>query len=109
MCELLDERKRTDRYLLQLYRPRQRGGRTGPHKDGWGITFYEGNGCRTFAIRSRALNSPIARPGAGLPDQVLCGGVPYSPPTAAKWRWKTPTRSPANCGAATGPTRTTAN
>lgn len=26
----------------------QRGGGTGPHKDGWGITFYEGKGCRTF-------------------------------------------------------------
>lgn len=25
-----------------------RGGGTGPHKDGWGITFYEGKGCRTF-------------------------------------------------------------
>ncbi|SQB21969.1 amidotransferase [Citrobacter koseri] len=23
----------------------QRGGGTGPHKDGWGITFYEGKGC----------------------------------------------------------------
>ena len=22
----------------------QRGGGTGPHKDGWGITFYEGKG-----------------------------------------------------------------
>lgn len=27
-----------------------RGGKTGPHKDGWGITFYEGLGCRTFKI-----------------------------------------------------------
>ena len=26
----------------------QRGGKTGPHKDGWGITFYEGKGCRSF-------------------------------------------------------------
>ena len=26
----------------------QRGGGTGPHKDGWGITFYEGKGCRTL-------------------------------------------------------------
>ncbi|NBA25711.1 class II glutamine amidotransferase, partial [Aeromonas caviae] len=25
-----------------------RGGKTGPHKDGWGITFYEGRGFRTF-------------------------------------------------------------
>ena len=26
----------------------QRGGRTGAHRDGWGIAFYEGRGCRTF-------------------------------------------------------------
>ena len=26
----------------------QRGGKTGPHRDGWGIAFYEGNACRTF-------------------------------------------------------------
>lgn len=26
----------------------QRGGRTGPHQDGWGIGMYEDNACRTF-------------------------------------------------------------
>lgn len=39
----------------------QRGGRTGPHKDGWGITFYEGKGCRTFRDPLPSFNSPIAR------------------------------------------------
>lgn len=39
----------------------QRGGRTGPHKDGWGITFYEGKGCRTFKDPQPSYNSPIAR------------------------------------------------
>jgi glutamine amidotransferase len=39
----------------------QRGGRTGPHKDGWGITFYEGLGCRTFKDPTPSYNSPIAR------------------------------------------------
>lgn len=39
----------------------QRGGRTGPHKDGWGITFYEGKGCRTFRDPNPGYNSPIAR------------------------------------------------
>ncbi len=39
----------------------QRGGRTGPHKDGWGITFYEGLGCRTFKDPQPSFNSPIAR------------------------------------------------
>src|SRR3954454_9254121 len=26
----------------------RRGGATRPHPDGWGITFYEGRGCRSF-------------------------------------------------------------
>lgn len=39
----------------------QRGGKTGPHKDGWGITFYEGSGCRTFKDPQPSYNSPIAR------------------------------------------------
>lgn len=39
----------------------QRGGGTGPHKDGWGITFYEGKGCRTFKDPLPSYQSPIAR------------------------------------------------
>ncbi|MGK3114666.1 class II glutamine amidotransferase [Candidatus Pantoea formicae] len=39
----------------------QRGGGTGPHKDGWGITFYEGKGCHTFKDPQPSYNSPIAR------------------------------------------------
>jgi glutamine amidotransferase len=33
----------------------QRGGGTGPHKDGWGITFYEGKGVARSKIHSPAL------------------------------------------------------
>lgn len=39
----------------------QRGGNTGPHKDGWGITFYEGKGCRTFKDPKPSFDSEIAR------------------------------------------------
>ena len=39
----------------------QRGGGTRPHKDGWGITFYEGKGCRTFKDPLPSIHSPIAR------------------------------------------------
>jgi predicted glutamine amidotransferase len=39
----------------------QRGGRTGPHRDGWGITFYEDKGCRTFKDPAPCYDSPIAR------------------------------------------------
>ena len=39
----------------------QRGGKTGPHRDGWGITFYEGKGCRTFKDPTPSCQSEIAK------------------------------------------------
>lgn len=39
----------------------KRGGETGPHKDGWGITFYEGKGCRSFKDPNPSCNSPVAK------------------------------------------------
>jgi len=39
----------------------QRGGGTGPHRDGWGIAFYEGRGCRTFHDPTPSIESEIAR------------------------------------------------
>lgn len=39
----------------------QRGGNTGPHRDGWGIAFYEGRGCRAFHDPSPSAESEIAR------------------------------------------------
>ncbi len=38
-----------------------RGGRTGPHRDGWGIAFYEDNGCRMFHDPRPSCDSEIAR------------------------------------------------
>ena len=38
----------------------KRGGETGPHKDGWGITFYEGKGCRSFKDPNPSCDSKIA-------------------------------------------------
>lgn len=38
----------------------QRGGGTGPHRDGWGIAFYEGKGLRSFHDPSPSVNSKIA-------------------------------------------------
>jgi glutamine amidotransferase len=38
----------------------RRGGHTGPHKDGWGIAFYDGKGCRTFHDPAASAASPIA-------------------------------------------------
>ncbi len=37
----------------------QRGGRTGPHRDGWGITFYEGKGFRTFKDPTRVVSQKL--------------------------------------------------
>ena len=45
-----------------------RGGETGPHKDGGGITFYEGMGGRTFtepgAARMRSAVYRVTAPSA---------------------------------------------
>lgn len=38
----------------------QRGGKTGPHSDGWGIVFYEGKGYRTFKDPTPSCDSKIA-------------------------------------------------
>lgn len=38
----------------------QRGGRTGDHSDGWGISFFEDRGLRHFVDHQRAVDSPIA-------------------------------------------------
>jgi len=49
MCELLGMSANipTD-ICFSLKGLARRGGEKGPHKDGWGITFYEGKGCRSF-------------------------------------------------------------
>lgn len=39
----------------------ERGGVTGPHVDGWGITFYEGKGSRTFKDANPSSESHIAK------------------------------------------------
>ncbi|MEQ5802579.1 class II glutamine amidotransferase [Halomonas sp. H10-9-1] len=38
-----------------------RGGGTGPHRDGWGIAFYEEGGYRDFRDPHPSVRSPIAR------------------------------------------------
>ena len=38
----------------------QRGGKTGPHKDGWGISIYEGRRCRSFHDPRPSVASEIA-------------------------------------------------
>jgi glutamine amidotransferase len=53
----------------------QRGGNTGPHKDGWGITFYEGKGCRSFKDPLPSAESKIAQLVTEYPiksESVIC-------------------------------------
>ncbi len=38
----------------------ERSGNTGPHKDGWGIAFYEGKGCRLFHDPQSGYQSRVA-------------------------------------------------
>ncbi|HEY9826586.1 MAG TPA: class II glutamine amidotransferase [Stenomitos sp.] len=37
-----------------------RGGSTDDHKDGWGIAFFEGPGCRLFIDEKSSATSPVA-------------------------------------------------
>lgn len=39
----------------------RRGGGTGPHRDGWGIVFYEDRGCRSFHDPEPSARSDLAR------------------------------------------------
>lgn len=39
----------------------RRGGETGPHKDGWGIAFYEGHALREFRDPQPSCSSEMAR------------------------------------------------
>ena len=50
---------------------RQRGGKTGPHADGWGLAFYEGRGTRIFLDPEPACSSPLARFVAEHPIKTL--------------------------------------
>ncbi len=38
----------------------QRGGATDEHKDGWGIAFFEGRGCRSFLDPHPSAHSPVS-------------------------------------------------
>jgi len=53
----------------------QRGGRTGPHCDGWGVVFYEGRGVRCFHDPAPCHSSAIARLIESYPiksENVIC-------------------------------------
>ncbi|WP_067518193.1 class II glutamine amidotransferase [Endozoicomonas ascidiicola] len=61
MCELLGMSANTPTDIVFSFSGlMQRGGNTGPHRDGWGIAFYEGKGLREFRDPNPSCNSEIA-------------------------------------------------
>jgi len=61
MCELLGMECNVPTDIVFSFRGlRQRGGKTGPHGDGWGLAFYEGRAARVFMESSPAAASPLA-------------------------------------------------
>jgi predicted glutamine amidotransferase len=61
MCQLLGMNCNTPTDICFSFRGfRIRGGRSDVHKDGWGIAFFEGKGCRSFIDVQQAADSPIA-------------------------------------------------
>ena len=62
MCELLGMSANTPTDITFSFTGlMQRGGKTGPHRDGWGIAFYEGKGLREFRDPTPSCDSEIAR------------------------------------------------
>lgn len=62
MCELLGMSANTPTDLCFSFTGlTQRGGNTGPHKDGWGVAFYEGKGVRLFHDPEPSSSSPLAK------------------------------------------------
>ena len=62
MCELLGMSANTPTDLCFSFTElTRRGGDSGPHKDGWGVAFYEGRGVQTFHESRASAQSDIAR------------------------------------------------
>ncbi len=62
MCELLGMSANVPTDICFSFKGlRERGGKTGPHKDGWGVAFYQGKGVSTFKDADPSYQSEIAR------------------------------------------------
>lgn len=62
MCELLGMSANVPTDICFSFKGlKERGGRTGPHKDGWGVAFYEKKGVCTFKDALPSHQSEIAR------------------------------------------------
>ncbi len=61
MCQLLGMNCNTPTDICFSFEGfRRRGGHTDEHRDGWGIAFFEGVGCRVFLDSRASVDSPVA-------------------------------------------------
>lgn len=61
MCELLGMSANVPTDICFSFKGlKERGGNTGPHRDGWGIAFYQGKGVTTFKDAAASVHSEIA-------------------------------------------------
>ncbi|PCJ17043.1 MAG: class II glutamine amidotransferase [Gammaproteobacteria bacterium] len=68
MCELLGMSANTATDICFSFTELvSRGGGSGPHSDGWGISFYEGKAFREFKDTAASVNSEIAKFVANYP------------------------------------------
>ncbi|MGS0941174.1 class II glutamine amidotransferase [Pseudomonas luteola] len=68
MCELLGMSANVPTDItFSLTGLMQRGGRTGPHRDGWGVALYEGRGLHMFKDSMPGADSEVARMIQGYP------------------------------------------
>ena len=62
MCELLGMSANVPTDICFSFKGlKERGGNTGPHKDGWGIAFYQGKGVSTFKDAQSSHQSEVAK------------------------------------------------
>ena len=72
MCELLGMECNVPTDIVFSFSGlRLRGGRTGPHADGWGLAFYDGPAARVFLEPHAAAASPLAELLAAHPIRTL--------------------------------------
>ena len=53
--------QRPDGHRVLVHGLALRGGKKGPHADGWGLALYEGHAARTFLEPAAAADSPLAK------------------------------------------------
>ncbi len=86
-----------------------RGGGTGPHRDGWGIAFYEEGGYREFRDPHPSVDSPIARLICDYPikSHVVISHIRQA--NVGAFGWPIRTLLPVRCGGGPGATPITGN